>query len=103
MRLAMHDLACSNKQPRLRQSGGADSDLGQRPGAGCHDGPAVRRQSCEELERARKRHHSIEVFYFAALDHEVLLVMVGVRQILPDGSDAGPPMRIERYLYRIKT
>ena len=84
-------------KPAARRPG-----LGQRPGAGSNDGPAIRGQLREQPQRTWKEHDALEVFHFATFDFTILGRVIGMGQVFPHCSKAGAAMRPRNYFVWIK-
>src|ERR1700679_4265903 len=80
-----------------------NADLSQAARAGSDDGPAIGRKAGEQKDRAGQGDDSCEVRDFAALDFAILGVVVGVRQVVAHGGEAGAAVGVGNNFFRIES
>src|SRR5579864_8088134 len=102
MRLAVLNVRGSDHVFWRRQASRADAYFREAPRAGSGDGPAVLRQSLQDLERAGEGNHAVDVFNFVAFDLAILRFDIAVWQQIANSSDAGPTMRLAHNFVRGK-
>jgi hypothetical protein len=96
------DFVGGDEQARRRQSCGANPYLRKRARAGGDDGPAVVRQSRQQLLHAGQRDNTIHIIDLRLFDDTVLRFVIGIGKQIAQRGDAGASVRMPQHLVHVE-